>query len=82
MLLNSRKDDDNDTKNEGILLQKIGFTISWSIDIRHGKHNIGSIRLPNLYLEQFTQLLSIFLRNLQHHETAQLMDNIITMYQM
>ena len=60
----------------------MGYTKSCPIDLRYGKHTIGSIRIPNLYLEQFTQQLNIFLRTLNHHETEQLMDNIITMYKM
>ena len=65
---------------ETSLLQKIGFNHIWPKDLRYGNHNIGSLRIPNLYLEQFLHQLDILLRMLHNNATKTCMNNVINTY--
>ena len=65
---------------ESSLLQKLGFNHTWPKDLRYGNHNIGSLRIPNLYLEQFLHQLDILLRMLHNNATKTLMNNVINTY--
>ncbi len=65
---------------ETSLLQKLGFNHTWPKDLRYGNHNIGSLHIPNLYLEQFLCQLDILLRMLHNRTTKTLMNNVINTY--
>ena len=53
---------------ETSLLQKLGSNHTWPKDLRYGNHNIGSLHIPNLYLEQFLYQLDIILQMLHNNE--------------
>ena len=63
-------------------LSKMGFNGHWPIALRYGTHNMGSINLPSLYLEQTISQVNIVIKMLQTPSMEGLIKATLDMFQL
>ena len=66
---------------EPMVISKMGYNCKWERSLRYGTHGIGSIQIPNLYLEQTIQQVMFLMKALNNKDMANLMDNVLDTYQ-
>ena len=64
---------------EQTLISKLGFNQNWPKALCYGRHKMGSLQIPNLYLEQFMQQLQEFLQKMNNME-KNLIQTIVDSY--
>ena len=64
------------------VISKLGYNRKWPKEYKYGSHEIGSIDLPNLYLEQTLSQISIVQRMYKHDKHSILIHNIFSTFQL
>lgn len=59
------------------VIAKLGFNRSWPKEYKYGTHQIGSLNLPNLFLDQTVSQLQIVIRFYQHEKHHTLINNVL-----
>ena len=55
----------------------MGYNRHWPKELRFSQHNLGTLQLSHLYMEQTAQPIMNFVRTLTIPETVPLMQNVI-----
>ena len=63
------------------IISKKGYNRYWTKKLHYGRHNMGSLQLPHIYMEQTAQQIMTLERTPSSTETATLMKNFIETYQ-
>ena len=64
------------------IIAKTGYNSIWPIHLRYGKHDMLSLRLPNLHIEQTAAQLRIIIKFLQTPKYHDLINNVLNMLQL
>ena len=67
---------------EPVTISKIGFNNRWEKALRYGNHDMGSLMIPHLHLEQTIQKLQFLIRAMKNAKTTQLINNVLDIYQL
>ena len=67
---------------EPYVISKLGYNRKWPKEYKYGSHDIGSLDLPNLYLQQTLAQISIIQRMYKHDKHTNLIHNILSTFQL
>ena len=65
---------------EQYIISKMGYNRHYPKDLQYDQHNVGTLQLPHLYMEQIAQQIMTLERILSSTEMAPLMQIIIETY--
>ncbi len=63
------------------IISKKGYNRYWTKKLHYGRHNMGSLQLPHIYMEQTSQQIMTLEQTLSSEETDPLIKNVIETYQ-